>query len=124
MRVISQDGTIDVPYDYFSLSMASGKYGDVEVAYIYCHNLSSPNGTKLAEYSTKAKAIKAMKMLRESYIGMPIVMQNVDISEDIVEDFERLNKCGVMVQTKNQPSKVDFINNAVFRFPQDDEIEV
>jgi hypothetical protein len=124
MRVISQDGTIDVPYEYFSLSMSSGKYEDVEVAYIYCHNLSSPNGTKLAEYSTKAKAIKAMRMLRETYVGMPIVMQNVDISEDVAKEFERLKKCGVMVQTENQPSKVDFINNAVFQFPQDDEIEV
>lgn len=123
MRVISQDGTIDVPYDYFSLSVASGKYEDVEVAYIYCHNLSSPNGTKLAEYSTEAKAIKAMEMLREAYIGMPIVMQNVDISDD-VKEFEGLKKCGVMVRAENQPSKVDFINNAVFQFPQDDEIEV
>lgn len=124
MRVISQDGTIDVPYDYFSLSMSSGKYKDVEVAYIYCHNLSSPNGTKLAEYSTKAKAIKAMEMLRETYVGMPIVMQNTDISDDVAKEFGRLQKCGIMVQTENQPSKVDFINNAVFQFPQDDEIEV
>ena len=124
MRVISQDGTIDVPYDYFSLSVASGKYEDVEVAYIYCHNLSSPNGTKLAEYSTKAKAIKAMEMLREAYVGMPIVMQNVDVSEDAAKEFERLKKCGIIVQAENQPSKVDFINNAIFQFPQDDEIEV
>ena len=124
MRIISQNRKIDVPYDYFSLSLASGKYEDVEVAYIYCHNLSSPNGTKLAEYSTKQKAIKAMEMLRETYIGMPIVMQNVDISEDVAEEFERLKKCGIMVQTKNQPSKVDFINNAVFQFPQDDDVEV
>lgn len=124
MRVISQDGKIDVPYDYFSLSVASGKYKGVEVAYIYCHNLSSPNGTKLAEYSTKEKAVKAMEMLRETYIGMPIVMQNVDVSEDLAKEFERLKKCGVMVKTENQPSRVDFINNAVFQFPQDDEIEV
>ena len=124
MRVISQDGTIDVPYDYFSLSMASGKCKDVEVAYIYCHNLSSPNGTKLAKYSTKEKALKAMEMLRETYTGMPIVMQNVDVSEDMSKEFERLKKCGIMVRAENQPSKVDFINNAVFQFPQDDEIEV
>ena len=51
-------------------------------------------------------------------------MQNVDISDDMEKEFERLKKCGIMVQTKNQPSKVDFINNAVFQFPQDDEIEV
>lgn len=124
MRVISQDGTIDVPYDYFSLSMSSGKYKDVEVAYIYCHNLSSPNGTKLAEYSTEEKALKAMKMLRETYVGMPIVMQNIDVSEDIVKEFERLKKCGAIVWAENQPSKVDFVNNAIFQFPQDDEIEV
>ena len=124
MRVISQDGTIDVPYDYFSLSVASGKYEDVEVAYIYCHNLSSPNGTRLAEYSTKEKALKAMEMLREAYTGMPIVMQNVDVSDDMEKEFERLKKCGIMVQAVNQPSKVDFINNAIFQFPQDNEIEV
>lgn len=124
MRVISQDGTIDVPYDYFSLSMSSGKYKDVEVAYIYCQNSSSPIGTKLAEYSAEAKAIKAMEMLREAYIGMPIVMQNVAISEDVAKEFERLKKCGIMARVENQPSKVDFINNAIFQFPQDDEIEV
>ena len=123
MRVISQDGTIDVPYDYFSLSVASGKYEDVEVAYIYCHNLSSPNGTKLAEYSTKAKAIKAMEMLREAYIGMPIVMQNVDISEDVAREFERLKKCGIIVQTENQPSKIECISNAIFQFPAEEELE-
>ena len=124
MIVISQDGTIDVPYDYFSLSIASGKYEDVEVACIYCYNLSSPNGTKLAKYSSREKALKVMELLRETYIGMPIVMQNVDVSEDMAKEFERLKKCGVIVQAENQPSKVDFINNAVFQFPQDDEIEV
>lgn len=124
MRVISQDGTIDVPYDYFSLSIASGKYEDVEVACIYCHNLSSPNGTKLAKYSSREKALKVMELLRETYIGMPIVMQNVDVSEDAAKEFERLKKCGIMVRAENQPSKVDFINNAIFQFPQDDEIEV
>ena len=124
MRVISQDGTIDVPYDYFSLSMASGKYGDVEVAYIYCHNLSSPNGTKLAKYSTKEKALKAMEMLIDTYTGMPIVMQNVDVSEDMAKEFERLKKCGVIVRAENQPSKVDFISNAIFQFPQDEDVEI
>ena len=129
MRVISQDGTIDVPYDYFSLSIAgakivSGMVEDRNVFSIFCHNLSSPNGTKLAEYSAKEKAVKAMEMLREAYIGMPIVMQNVDISDDVAKEFERLKKCGIMAQAENQPSKVDFINNAVFQFPQDDEIEV
>lgn len=124
MRIISQDGKVDIPYDYFLLSMDSGKFSDGEIAIIYCRNLSSPDGTKLARYSTKEKALKAMEMLRETYIGMPIVMQNVDVSEDVTKEFERLKKCGIVVQTENQPSKVDFISNAIFQFPQDDEIEV
>ena len=77
MRVISQDGTIDVPYDNSSLTMPSGKYKDVEVAYIYCYNSSSPNGTKLAEYSTKAKAIKAMEMLRKRMKIMSFIIMRL-----------------------------------------------
>lgn len=124
MRVISQDGTIDVPYEYISLVVSIGKCKDVEHVCIYCHNISAPHGTRLAEYSSEAKAIKAMEMLRKTYIGMPIVMQNVAISENLAKEFERLKKCGIMVRAENQPSKVECVNNAVFQFPQDDEIEV
>ncbi len=128
MRVISQDGTIDMPYDYFSLSMScarisSGKVEDRTVFSIVCHNLLSPNGTKLAEYSTEEKAKKAMKMLREAYTGMPIVMQNIDISENVAKEFERLKKCGVMVRVEDQPSKVECVSNAVFQFPAEEELE-
>lgn len=128
MRVISQDGTIDMPYDYFSLyiswaKIASGKVEDRNVFSIVCHNLSSPNGTKLAEYSTEEKVKKAMEMLRDAYIGTPIVMQNVDISEDVAREFERLKKCGIMVQTENQPSKIECISNAIFQFPAEEELE-
>ena len=114
MRVISQHGNVDLPYEQI----------------VVCHAMESVialcNGEKyvLGEYSSKEKAYKAMEMLREVYVGMPIVMQNVDISEDAARKFERLKKCGIMVKTENQPSKVDFINNAIFQFPQDEEIEV
>lgn len=122
MRVISQDGTIDIPYE----TVVIQRYR--EDVYFLNRNLTGVedliNDIKLAQYSSEAKAIKAMEMLREAYVGMPIVMQNVDILEDVAKEFERLKKCGFMVRTENQPSKVDFINNAIFQFPQDDEIEV
>ena len=114
MRVISQHGNVDLPYEQI----------------VVCHAMESvialynEKEYVLGKYSSKEKAYKVMEILREAYIGMSIVMQNVDISEDVAEEFERLKKCGVMVQAENQPSKVDFINNAVFQFPQDDEIEV
>lgn len=114
MRVISQHGNVDLPYEQL----------------VVCHAMESVialyNGEKyvLGKYSSKEKAYKAMEMLREAYVSMPIVMQNVAISEDAAKEFERLEKYGVMVRTENQPSKVDFINNTIFQFPQDDEIEV
>lgn len=114
MRIISQHGNVDLPYEQI----------------VVCHAMESVlalyNGEKyvLGKYSSKEKAYKAMEMLREAYIGMPVVIQNVDISEEVAKEFGRLQKCGIMVRTENQPSKVDFINNVVFQFPQDDEIEV
>ena len=123
MRIISQDGIIDVPYEISSLSMAVGKHEDVEYAAIYCHNSSTAMGTKMAEYGSKEKAKKAMEMLRDAYIDMPIVMQNVDVSEDVAREFERLKKCGIMVRTENQPSKIECISNAVFQFPAEEELE-
>ena len=123
MRVISQDGTMDVPYEISSFSMAVGKYENVEHAVIFCYNYSTSMGTKMAEYGSKEKAKKAMEMLRDAYIGMPIVMQNVDISEDEMKEFERLKKCGIVVQTENQPSKIECISNAIFQFPTEEELE-
>lgn len=106
MRVISQDGTIDVPYEYISLVVSIGRCKDVEHVCIYCHNISAPHGTRLADYSSKAKAIKAMEMLREKYLSR----MELDGGYDIV------NKCYV------QPNY--WVLTKVFQFPQDDEIEV
>ena len=123
MRVISQDGAMDVPYEISSFSMAVGKYENVEHAVIFCYNYSTSMGTKMAEYGSKEKAKKAMEMLRDAYIGMPIVMQNVDISEGVMKEFERLKKCGIVVQTENQPSKIECTSNAIFQFPTEEELE-
>ena len=114
MRVISQHGNVDLPYEQIVVRS--------EMEYVMA--VHKEKEYVLGKYSSDDKAIKVMEMLREAYIGMPIVMHNVDVSEDMSKEFERLKKCGVMVRAKNQPSKVDFINNAVFQFPQDDEIEV
>lgn len=122
MRIISQDGTIDVPYENFVFGITLDNYISA-VINTAVRPTEVVNGI-MAKYSSREKALKAMELLRETYIGIPIVMQNVDVSEDVEKEFERLNKCGVMVRAENQPSKVDFISNAVFQFPQDNEIEV
>ena len=122
MRVISQEGTIDVPYENFVFGITLDNYISA-VMDTAVRPTEVVNGI-MAKYSSREKALKVMELLREVYIGMPIIMQNCDVSEDIVKEFEKLNKCGLMVQAKNEPSKIEYINNAVFRFPADDEVKV
>ena len=116
MRLISQNGEIDVPYDYFSLTIATGKYEDVEVSRIYCHNLSSPKGTKLAEYSSKEKAQKAMEMLREQYSRLQVVKI---LASGTCEHMEKslskdeLLECNLKYREMN-----------IFQFPKDEDVEV
>lgn len=98
MRVISQDGTIDVSYENGNLIICTCKSEDVKGAGIYYHDSSSPRGTKLAKYSSKEKAIKAMEMLRDQY------MQYATARSD---DYW-----------------FAFNNPKVFQFPKDEEIEV
>lgn len=116
MRIISQDGTIDVPYNFFSLSVASGKYKDVEYACIYCHNISAPHGTKLAEYSSKEKALKAVEMLREQYERLEVFKVLASGATEHMEkslNYEELVKYNQSYREMN-----------VFQFPKDDEVEV
>lgn len=121
MRIISQNGKVDLPYECLGVEIDT-----INDTTIIAYTVNSDDDTvwKVAEYSTKAKAEKAMEELRETYIGMPIVMQNVYVPEDMAKAFERLKKCSVVVRADNQPSKVEYINNVIFKFPKDDEIEV
>ena len=121
MRVISQDGTMDVPYEEVIIQRFRSRIYFLNKNLIGVESLNED--MQIAEYSTKEKAKKAMEMLRDAYIGMPIVMQNVDISKDVAREFERLKKCGIMVQTENQPSKIECISNAIFQFPSEEELE-
>ena len=111
MRVISQDGTIDIPYDYFSLTIASGRYEDVEVSCIFSHNLSSPLGTKLAEYSSKEKAKKPMEILRTAYENNEFYHHTAN-SEHFTEFIKALGE----EMSKKATSEY-------FQFPKEEELE-
>ena len=78
----------------------------------------------IAKYSTESKARKAMEMLHEAYTGVPLILQNVDISDETREMFEKWKKQGICVISEKQPSKVEYVGNVLFQFPDDYEVEV
>ena len=110
MRVISQDGTIDIPYEMVVIQRFE------EDVYFLNRNLTGVedliSDIRLAKYSTEEKAIKAMEMLRERHAD------NVFCREDIQYKAEVLLDDGLQI-LREMMIKCEY-----FRFPKDDEVKV
>lgn len=125
MRLISQDGMIDVPYEYGSLSVGVGHFEDVEFSAIKYRNVSSPSGTKLAEYSSKSKALKVMEMLREYKETKEI--RSIPLTKSLMESFSNVKMENFEIHTDGMGDyfKVDIVKKVeYFKFPADEEVEV
>lgn len=123
MRLISQDGTIDVPYERFVISVNMQNKGEI-IAWTGNH-ISDDECIVMAVYSSYAKAQKAMEMLRTAYTGRFVT--NADISDDFNEQLKEVMKhgFGTVIVNDRCDSRVEFNNlNGYFQFPQDEEVEV
>ena len=118
MRIISQNGTIDIPYDEIVVEI----FDECVVG-----RLKEYVGRDiiLGSYSTEEKAEKAMEMLRNAYTGRFVT--NANVPDDFNEQLKELMKCGfgtVIVKDTND-SRVEFNNlNGYFQFPKDEDVEV
>lgn len=96
MRVISQDGTIDIPYD----SVIIQRFG--RGIYFLNKNLTGVeqlvSDMDIATYSTEGKAEKTMEMLRNNYL-----------------DF--------MTEATPDGNGFCFNQPKVFQFPKDEDVE-
>lgn len=120
MRVISQDGTIDIPYDSVIIQRFGREIYFLNKNLIGVEQLVSD--IDIATYSTEEKAQKAMKMLRDTYqygkrVAVPKFDESgIDKEDDITLYNTRLIndffKGGTCVPTK------------VFQFPKDEDVEV
>jgi len=122
MRVISQDGMQDIPYKKFVFSITKDNR---IVATIGC--TAPPTElymSSIAKYSIQEKAMKAMEMLRSAYTGMPVVFQNIEPSEKFRELLEITKTNGIITITDDKKSKIEYVNNVIFQFPKDEDVEV
>lgn len=121
MRVISQDGMQDIPYKKFVFSITKDNR---IVATIGC--TAPPTElymSSVAKYSIQEKAMKAMEMLRSAYTGMPVVFQNIEPSEKFRELLEITKTNGIITITDDKKSKIEYVNNVIFQFPKDEDVE-
>lgn len=64
MRMISQNGKVDLPYEQIGVQINNLNKKDI-IAYPI--HVAGESHWTLAKYSTEEKAVKAMEMLREGY---------------------------------------------------------
>ena len=102
MRVISQNGKFDLPYENLAIFV---EYENVIARFENERYL-------LGQYSSEAKAIKAMEMLRERHTD------NVFCREDIQYKAEIMLDEGLDI-VREMMMKCEY-----FQFPKDDEVEV
>lgn len=110
MRVISQNGKMDFPYDnslvFLYESCIKGNT---------CVEIQLYGGTEIdtvAEYSNEEKALKAMEMLREAY-------NNNEFYHCTATTNTFQEAMGLLSSEKFKEATSEY-----FQFPQDDEIEV
>lgn len=121
MRVISQDGALDIPYEQVVIQRFNGEI------YFLNKNLTGiddlVSDIVIAKYSTEEKAKKAMEMLRVAYAGKFIT--NADIPDDFNETLKAAMKGGFgTVVVKDTCERVEFNNlNGYFHFPAEEELE-
>lgn len=120
MRVISQDGTMDFPYEN-SIVFIDTRAKDA--VFVRMQAIGDDEASIMADYSTKEKAKKAMEMLRIAYAGKFIT--NADIPKDFDETIKTAMKGGFgTVIVKDSCDRVEFNNlNGYFHFPAEEELE-
>lgn len=85
MRVISQDGTFDMPYEEVIIQRFKSRIYFLNKNLTGVESLS--DDMQIAEYSAEAKAIKAMEMLREAWINESVEFEDGIYHRNIVFQF-------------------------------------
>lgn len=114
MRVISQDGTMDVPYENFVFGITLDNY-ILTAMNTAVRPTESVDGI-MAKYSSREKALKAVELLREKYRKLKVMKV---IANGTAEYMEKSLSTDEMIEQYNA-----YCDMNTFQFPQDDEIEV
>lgn len=112
MRVISQSGTMDFPYDNSLVFMNENSLNNEFYVKIQLCGAGATEIAIIAKYSSREKALKAMEMLRERY-------SNSDLCKDDIQF-----RAETMVEDVNSAITKFMIDITYFQFPKDEEVEV
>lgn len=128
MRIISQDGFYDVPYEAIAIRFHEDDSTiilGVPLSVISMDLVSDVPLITLGEYSTEAKAQKAMEMLREYKETKEI--RSIPLTKSLIESFSNVKMENFEIYTDGTGDylKVDIVKKVeYFKFPADEDVEV
>lgn len=82
MRVVSQDGRLDYPYDKSVIFL-----NPINKSAVSIQLSGDKEVTTLGQYSTKERALKAMEMLRKSWLRESVEFENGFYNKNCVFQF-------------------------------------
>lgn len=113
MRIISQSGLLDAPYELLAISTYSKNMATI-IGTFPGNDLGKGDRVYiLGEYSTEEKAIKAMEMCREQYAQSEL---NKDMIQKVADTLSKISVSVIDDVRKQLAEKY------LFQFPADDEI--
>ena len=113
MRIISQSGLLDAPYELLAISPYSGNMTTIVGTFPGNDPTKDDRIYILGEYSTEEKAIKAMEMCREQYAQSEL---NKDMIQKVADTLSKISVSVIDDVRKQLAEKY------LFQFPADDEI--
>ena len=113
MRIISQSGLLDAPYELIAISPYSKNMATIVGTFPGNDIGKGDRVYILAEYSTEEKAIKAMEMCREQYAQSEL---NKDMIQKVADTLSKISVSVIDDVRKQLAEKY------LFQFPADDEI--
>ena len=108
MRVISQDRSYSLDFDrtvfWTQYNVIYAKIGNESIA--------------IGQYESEERAAEVFEDIHKSYSGMPILVQNVEISEDLPEKLGEWETNCIIARLPSESQKIEQIGNSVYYMPE------
>ena len=106
MRIISQNKDLSIDFHHTPICVS------------YNHVCAIMDGQQkvIGNYESDERAKEVFEDIHKAYSGMPIVLNNVEITEDIKDILQ--NSCinAIMTRTDDE-SSIKYINNGIYTMP-------
>lgn len=73
---------------------------------------------QIGQYESDERAGKVFEDIHKVYSGMPILFENVDITEDMAQEFGKRNINAILTKSLDDSVKIETIDNTVYYMPE------